>query len=145
MSARFFIDTNIFAYMFDQGAPEKARIASQLVRDAIATQKGIVSYQVVQEFFQVAFRRFATPFTSAEAEQYLTSVFRPLLSVHSSPALYVEALRLRSTYRLPWYDSLILAAALEAKCGHLYSEDFQHGQDFEGVRVRNPFFRNPTE
>ena len=101
MSARFFIDTNIFAYMFDDGASDKARIASQLVRDAIATQKGIVSYQVVQEFFQVAFRRFATPYTPAEAEQYLTSVFRPLLAVHSSPALYVEALRLRSTYRLP--------------------------------------------
>jgi predicted nucleic acid-binding protein len=145
MSARFFIDTNIFVYMFDQDAPDKARIASQLVREAIATQKGIVSYQVVQEFFQVAFRRFPTPFTSAEAEQYLTSVFRPLLSVHSSPALYVEALRLRSTYRLSWYDSLIVAAALEAGCAQLYSEDFQHGQDFEGVRVTSPFSRKPAK
>ncbi len=139
MSAKFFIDTNIFAYMFDQGAPDKARIASQLVRDAIATQKGIVSYQVVQEFFQVAFRRFATPFTPAEAEQYLTSVFRPLLSIHSSPALYVEALRLRHAHKLQWYDSLIVAAALEAQCTRLYSEDFQHGQAFRGLIVTNPF------
>jgi predicted nucleic acid-binding protein len=139
MSASYFIDTNIFVYTFDAGAPDKARAAAQLIRKAIATQKGMVSYQVVQEFFHVAFRRFKKPFTPAEAEQYLTSVFRPLLSVHSSPALYMEALRLRSTFGLPWYDSLIVAGAIEAQCTRIYSEDFQHGQEFRGVRVENPF------
>ena len=61
MSGRFFLDTNIFAYAFDAGAPAKAKRASQLIRQAADTGKGIVSYQVVQEFFNVAFRRFAHP------------------------------------------------------------------------------------
>jgi len=75
----------------------------------------------------------------AEAEQYLITVFRPLLAIHSSPALYVEALRVTGKYRLPWYDSLIVAAALQAECGILYSEDFQHGRELEGLRIENPF------
>jgi len=63
----------------------------------------------------------------------------PLLAIHSSQALYGEALRLSGRYRLSWYDSLILAAAIEGQCSVLYSEDFQHGQQFEDLRVENPF------
>ncbi|HUE51911.1 MAG TPA: PIN domain-containing protein [Terriglobales bacterium] len=139
MSARFFLDTNIFAYTFDTKAPAKAKRAARLIRQAADTGEGIVSYQVVQEFFNVAFRRFSQPMNVAEAEQYLITVFRPLLAIHSSPALYVEALRVTGKYRLPWYDSLIVAAALQAECGILYSEDFQHGRELEGLRIENPF------
>jgi len=139
MSGKFFLDTNIFVYAFDVTAPAKARKATKLVRDAVDTGKGIVSYQVVQEFFNVAFRRFAHPMSVAEAEQYLITVFRPLLSIHSSPALYVEALRIVGKHRLAWYDSIIAASALEGKCDTLYSEDFQHGREIEGLRVENPF------
>jgi predicted nucleic acid-binding protein len=139
MSARFFLDTNIFAYSFDRKAPAKARKATNLIRLAADTGRGIISYQVVQEFFNVAFRRFPEPMTTAEAEQYLITVFRPLLAINSSPALYVEALRLASRYRLAWYDSLIVAAALEGQCETLYSEDFQHGREIEGLTIENPF------
>ncbi len=75
----------------------------------------------------------------AEAEQYLSIVFRPLLAVHSSQGLYAEALRLSGRYRLAWYDSLILAAALEARCSILYTEDIQHGLEAGDLRVQNPF------
>lgn len=54
MSDRFFLDTNIFVYSFDQTAVVKAGKAVQLIRKALTTQKGIISYQVVQEFFNVA-------------------------------------------------------------------------------------------
>jgi predicted nucleic acid-binding protein len=139
MSAKFFLDTNIFVYVFDTTAPAKARKAARLVRDAVDTGKGIVSYQVVQEFFNVAFRRFAQPMSAAEAEQYLITVFRPLLAIHSSPALYVEALRIAGKHRLAWYDSIIVASALEGQCEALYSEDFQHGREIDGLRIENPF------
>jgi predicted nucleic acid-binding protein len=139
MSARFFLDTNIFAYTFDTKAPAKAKRATRLIRQAVDTGEGIVSYQVIQEFFNVAFRRFPQPMNVAEAEQYLITVFRPLLSIHSSPALYVEALRVTGKYRLSWYDSLIVAAALQAQCSTLYSEDLQHGRELEGLRIENPF------
>jgi predicted nucleic acid-binding protein len=139
MSGRFFLDTNIFAYTFDAGAPAKAKKASQLIRRATDTGQGIISFQVVQEFFSVAFRRFSQPMSVAEAEQYLITVLRPLLAVHSSPAIYLEALRISEKHRISWYDSLIVAAALEGQCEKLYSEDFQRGGKIESLRIENPF------
>ena len=75
----------------------------------------------------------------ADAEQYLGTVFRPLLSVHSSQVLYAEALRLQAKSRLSWSDSLIVSAAIQAQCDLLYTEDLQHGQRFGSLRVANPF------
>lgn len=139
MNGRFFLDTNIFVYLFDEDSPVKSQRAAQLIREAIETRRGIISYQVVQEFFNVAFRKFAQPMGVADAEQYLASVFRPLLAVHSSQALYSETIRLKDRYRLAWYDALIVASAIEGESRVLYSEDFQHGQKFSDLQVVNPF------
>jgi predicted nucleic acid-binding protein len=139
MSGRFFLDTSIFVYSFDASSPRKAAQARKLIRGAIETRGGIVSYQVVQEFFNVALRRFSKPMSAADAEQYLATTFRPLLAIHSSQALYGEALRIGARFRLPWYDSLIVASAIEGQCDVLYSEDFQDGQQFGGVTISNPF------
>ncbi len=139
MSGRFFLDTNIFVYSFDASSPKKAAQARKLIGNAIETGGGIVSYQVVQEFFNVALRRFAKPMSALDAEQYLSTTFRPLLSVHSSQALYGEALRIGARYQLRWYDSLIVAAAIEGQCGVLFSEDFQDGQKIGSVSLSNPF------
>jgi predicted nucleic acid-binding protein len=139
MSGRFFLDTNIFVSSFDAKAEVKAGRARELIENASDTGKGIVSFQVVQEFFNVALRRFPQPMTTSEAEEYLSTVFRPLLAIHSAPVLYGEALGLAARYRFGWDDSLILAAALEGKCQILYSEGLQHGRDIEGFRIENPF------
>lgn len=139
MSGRFFLDTNIFVYSFDRSSPAKAQRAAQLIREALTTQKGVISYQVVQEFFNVALRRFSQPMNAADAGQYLTTVFRPLLTVHSSQALYAEALQIHSQSGLSWYDSLIVSAAIQARCDLLLTEDIQHGQRFGSLQVMNPF------
>ncbi|SRR5579871_1267536 len=139
MSGRFFLDTNVFVYTFDSNARAKATKAASLIRRAADTGEGVVSYQVVQEFFNVAFRRFSPAMTVPEAEQYLITVFRPLLAVHSSPALYISALRIKAKYRFGWYDSLIVAAALEASCTILYTDDLQDGNEIETLRIQNPF------
>jgi predicted nucleic acid-binding protein len=139
MTARFFLDTNVFVYAFDVNSPKKSAQAEKLIRSAIQTRGGIVSYQVVQEFFNVALRRFAKPMTSTDAAQYFSTTFRPLLSVHSSLALFGEALRIAARFRLPWYDSLIVASAIEGQCSVLYSEDFQDGQQFGNTAISNPF------
>jgi predicted nucleic acid-binding protein len=77
--------------------------------------------------------------SSTDAEQYLSTTFRPLLSVHSSPALFGEALRIGARLRLPWYASLVVASAMEGQCDLLYSEDFQDGQQFGNLTISNPF------
>lgn len=139
MNGRFFLDTNIFVYSLDRTAPAKAVRACELIRQAIEKRQGIVSYQVVQEFFNVAFRRFAQSMSLADAEQYLAMTFRPLLAVHSSQALLADAMRSKDKFQVPWYDALIVVSALEGKCTALYSEDFQHGQKFGELRIINPF------
>jgi predicted nucleic acid-binding protein len=139
MSDRFFLDTNVFVYSFDQSAPAKARKATHLIREALTTQKGVISYQVVQEFFNVALRRFSQPMQAADAAQYLNVVFHPLLAVHSSQGLYAEALFLHAQSGLSWFDSLIVSAAIKGRCEILFSEDLQHGQRFGSLQVCNPF------
>ena len=106
---------------------------------ALSTQKGVISYQFMQEFFNVALRRFSQPMQTADAEQYLSTVLRPLLAVHSSQVLYAEALRLHAQSGFSWYDSLIVSSAIQARGDLLYTEDLQHGQRFGGLQVRNPF------
>ena len=139
MSGRFFLDTNIFVCSFERSAPAKSQESTQLIRMALATQNGIVSYQVVQEFFNVALRRFTQPMQAADAEQYLGTAFRPLLAVHSSQSLYVEALHLHAQSGISWFDSLIVSSAIQARCDLLFTEDLQHGHRFGSLQVRNPF------
>lgn len=139
MNGRFFLDTNIFVYSFDRVAAAKSQQANRLINDALVAGKGVISYQVVQEFFNVAHQRFPEPMHLEQAEQYLSTVLRPLWAVHSSPALCLRALQSLERFRLHWYDALIVASAQEAKCEILYSEDFQTGQKFDDLEVRNPF------
>jgi predicted nucleic acid-binding protein len=139
MNDRFFLDTNVVFYLFDQSSPHKADRAALLLRQGLTTRKGAISYQVVQEFFNVAHKRAQGPMRLDEAEHFFSTVLRPLCVVHSSPALFYKALQLVDRFRLQWYDALIVAGALEAKCGILYSEDFQNGQKFDDLGVRNPF------
>jgi predicted nucleic acid-binding protein len=139
MNDRFFLDTNIFVYSLAANPAGKKDRAAELVDHAIGSGKGVISYQVVQEFFSVAFRRFTPKMTFAEAEQYLATTFHPLLVVHSSYSLYIEALALSRRYSLSWYDCLIVASANESQCRILYSEDLQDGQSFGSLKVQNPF------
>jgi predicted nucleic acid-binding protein len=143
MSGRAFLDTNIFVYNFDPDAPPaKRRIARTLIRDALSGREAVISYQVVQEFLNVATGKFARQITIPDLRQLLDIMFRPLLGVWPSIELFETALELQFRNRLSWYDSLIIAAAAEAKCSKLYSEDLQDGAKIDGVRIENPFRSN---
>jgi predicted nucleic acid-binding protein len=109
------------------------------MNNAIDSGDGIISYQVVQEFFNVARRRFSGILQPDQAERLLASVFGPLWAIQPSPELYLRAMRLLERDHLTWYDALIVAGAIEGDCRTLYTEDLQHGQKFDGVEVRNPF------
>jgi len=139
MSAKYFLDTNIFVYALRPTPASKSRVAIQLISDGLDSGTGVVSYQVVQEFYSLAFRKFTQPMSAFEAEQYFDTTFRPLLAVHSSPALFVSALQIYERNRFSWFDSLIVAAAQEAGCSILYTEDMQHGRRLEGLTIENPF------
>jgi predicted nucleic acid-binding protein len=139
MNDRCFLDTNIFIYSIARRDQVKEQKAAELIRDGLGSLKGVVSFQVVQEFFNVASKRLVASMSIEAAQLYLERVFLPLLRVHSSAALYGEALVFQGRYQLSWYDSLIICSALHAECTILYSEDLQHNQKFGKLRIVNPF------
>jgi predicted nucleic acid-binding protein len=140
MSGRKFIDTNVFVYALDPAAPpKKLKSARALIRSAIADRDGVVSYQVIQELVNVALRKFTVPVAPADLGDFIDGSFRRMLIVHSSLELFHAALSIQTRYRLAWYDSIIVAAAVESGCASLYSEDLQDGARYGGVQVANPF------
>lgn len=139
MSGKVFFDTNIFVYANDRTEPRKQSIALDLIRDATIDSTAVISYQVIQEFFNAVLIKSRRKMAYEEARLFLETVFRLLPTVPSSVALIGEAIRIQERYRLSWYDSLIVSAAQQAGCNTLYSEDLQHGQQFGSVTVKDPF------
>jgi len=139
MSDRYFLDTNIFVYSLDPIEPRKEEIAQRLITRAVTSGRGVISYQVVQEFMNVALRQFQATMSTLELERYFFRVLLPMMRISSSAPLFLEALRLQARNQLNWYDSLVVAAALEGDCSILFSEDLQHGRRFGDLAVENPF------
>lgn len=138
MSAEF-IDSNVFVYLFDEVDDRKREAASRLVDNALEAGTGVISFQVVQETLHVILRKLPTPATGPDATDFMEQVLTPLWRVMPSTAIYRQCIEIQSRYRYGFYDSLIIAAALEAGCRTLYSEDMQHGQRIEQLTIRDPF------
>jgi len=139
MNDKFFLDTNVLVYTFDRDSPRKRERAAALVTEALAGSKGIISYQVAQEFLNAVTRKFSKPLSVPDAQRYLTVVLEPLCAVFPSVELFHQALDLSGRWGYSFYDSLIVAAALQADCSVLYSEDLQHGQKIGRLKIVNPF------
>ena len=139
MSDRYFLDTNVLVYSVDLTSPLKRRRARELVTEGATSKLGIISYQVIQEFINVALGKFQSVVARTDLEEFLRSVLFPMMAVPSSPWLFLDALRLQDANQLSWYDSLILGGALQAQCKILYSEDLQDGRRFGDLVIENPF------
>lgn len=139
MSVDAFIDTNVLMYQLDTVDPRKHAIAERIVSDAIADETACISFQVVQECLNTVLRKAELKLDPASARAYLDTVLAPLYKVHDSLMLYRRSLDLQKRFRFSYYDALIVAAALESGCKRLLSEDLQHGQRIETLKVENPF------
>ena len=138
MSVDFF-DSNVFIYLFDPVNTRKCDIASGLVSGAIEHRSASISFQVVQEVLRVITEKLPKPANAEDARTFFEHSLQPLWHVSPSAGLYTQALELKARWKFSFYDSLIVAAALEAGCKRLYSEDLQHGQRIQGLRIENPF------
>ncbi|MPZ13588.1 MAG: PIN domain-containing protein [Chloroflexi bacterium] len=134
-----FFDSNVLVYLFDETDPRKFHIARQLIDRAIEAGSAIISFQVVQEVLSLLTNKFATPASPDRAHDVLENVLVPLWRVMPSQNLYDRALAVQSRYQHGFYDSLIVAAALEAGCTRLLSEDLQDGQRIERLTIVDPF------
>jgi predicted nucleic acid-binding protein len=135
------IDTNVLAYTFDPADPGKQARARQLVLDLVSKpHESILLWQVAVEL--LAFLRKAQgqgALTGEEVKARFREVLQ-LFALHLPAAQVLErGFALHERYSLSHWDSLLLAACQEAGVTCLYSEDMQHGADYDGVKVVNPF------
>ena len=139
LNEKFFIDTNILVYSFDTNNKNKKKISENIIEEALKTGKGSISFQVAQEFLNVATRKFSAPMSYDDAQVYLGMVLRPLCKVFSSINLYSKSLEVLDRYKYSFYDSLIISSAIELNCKYLLSEDLKSGQKIEGIEIVNPY------
>ena len=139
MSVKFFLDTNIFIYSFDESQPAKQARSLALIAEALHSGLGVISTQVIQEFLNVALRKFLVPLKPENGKDYLDKVLFPLCQVFPDVSLYRSALDIVKDTGYAFYDSLILAGATQAGCIILYSEDLSSGHQVGQVKIVNPF------
>src|SRR5206468_8462989 len=135
-----FVDTNVLVYAEDRDAKTKDEVDRDLLVRLWDAREGVLSVQVLQEFYVSVTRKLKKPVTSAKAldiiEEYLTWTV-----VENTGRLLLEAIALQQRVQLSFWDSLIVQAAIEAGCDRLYSEDLTAGQKLGSVVVVNPFTR----
>lgn len=139
MSVECFLDTNLFIYQLEALDERKFETADRIIHQGIETNNACISFQVVQECLNTALRKAEVLLSTDEMRTYMENVLAPLFLVPASISLYHRALGIQARYRYGFYDSLIIAAALDAGCTRLYSEDLQDGQQIEGLAIENPF------
>ena len=136
MSGREFLDTNVLIYADDVRVPRKRTRARELIRRLMRERRGVLSLQVLQEFFAAATRKLGMPAEHARRRVVLYSRFDV---VTLSPADLLAAIDLHRLHRLSIWDGLIVRAALNGACTTLCTEDMQSGYDVETLTFRDPF------
>ncbi|MCU0749986.1 MAG: PIN domain-containing protein [Akkermansiaceae bacterium] len=136
MAARSFLDTNILIYSVDRADPAKQNTALELIARHAKDRTGVISTQVLQEFYSAATRKLGID--PLQARQHLRD-FQIFDIVQVTPAIIEEGIDCSILHQLSFWDGLILAAAVTANSTELVSEDLSHGQKLQGITVRNPF------
>lgn len=139
MSQTFFLDTNIFVYAQDPDNLEKQVTADSLIREALSSGLGVVSYQVVQEFSNVASTKYARQINAQDLKAYLRVTMSRLWQHTPTIDFYYRTIELLERDSLSFYDALIIQAAIDLGCNKLYSEDLQSGRKFDKLIIINPF------
>ncbi len=136
MARRSFLDTNVLIYSVDQADPAKQERALDIIALHAKARTGVISTQVLQEFFSAATRKLGIP--ALQARQHLRE-FRVFDIVQITPEIIEEGVDCFILNKISFWDGLIIASAVAAKCVEVISEDLSDGQSIQGVAVTNPF------
>jgi len=137
-----FVDTNVLLYSEDGAQLDKQRQAFEWLRALWLGRRGRISTQVLHEFYANATRRVTPPMPAgdARAEVRRYQRWQPWVVDH---ATVETAWAIESRYQLNYWDALIVAAAQAQGCAYLLTEDLQHEQQIDSVRIVNPFLVGP--
>ncbi len=140
MTARVFVDTNVLVYRYDLSQPAKHRSATDWLERLWETRLGRVSTQVQHELYATLSRKLGMPRDDARTIVTSLEAWQPVDVGHP---VVTRAWALEDRHSLSWWDALIVAAAQICGADALLTEDLQHGAEYGGVRVVDPFLVPP--
>jgi len=137
MSGKTFVDTNVLIYAHDVDAKAKHEVAKSVLRELWSQRAGVVSMQVLQEFYVNVTRKIASPLPKDAARLVVNSY--SIWCVDTSPAEIATAFRIEDESRIGFWDALIVASAAKSGATRILSEDLNAQQRIAGIPVENPF------
>lgn len=137
MSDRTFVDTNVLIYAHDVDAKSKHEAAKSALGELWGERNGVVSTQVLQEFYVNVTRKIPHPISKESARLVVSGYV--IWCVDTTPAEISTAFRIEDEYRIGFWDALIVASALKSGANRILSEDLNAGQTIAGIRIENPF------
>ena len=137
MSDKTFVDTNVLIYAHDVDAEAKHEAAKRVLQELWSERTGVLSLQVLQEFYVNVTRKISHPI-SKESARLVVSTYTTWC-IDTTPAEIASAFRIEDEAHIEFWDALIVASAIKSGANRILSEDLNAGQIISGVRVANPF------
>lgn len=144
MTATVFVDTNVLLYARDASEPSKQPQAARWIDLLWEQRSGRLSYQVLHEYYVTVTRKLRPGLQREEARADIRDLLAWRPARMDAPMLE-DAWWLETRFELSHWDALIVASARALGCRHLLTEDFQHGQDLDGLMIVDPFRTDPDE
>ena len=140
-SNKTFVDTNVLIYAHDVDAKAKHEVAKSVLRELWSGRSGVLSMQVLQEFYVNVTRKIASPLPKDAARLVVNSY--SIWCMETTPAEIAAAFRIEDEARIGFWDALIVASAAKAGTVRILSEDLNAQQMIGGIRIENPFAQLP--
>jgi predicted nucleic acid-binding protein len=138
MSDKIFVDTNVLVYAHDLSTGDRHAKASGIIEGLWEAETGVISTQVLQEFYVTVTRKIKSPLKPVEAREIILNYLSWPVQVND-PETTIRASEIGEKNNLSFWDALIIAAALRLQAKKIITEDLNHGQIIEGILVENPF------
>ena len=135
---RIFIDTNVLVYAFDISAGIKHKKAKEIVENCWRLENGVISSQVLEEFFVCLTKKIPAPVDSIIVEQIIRD-FLKWRTVAIDGDMILEAINIHIKHKFSFWDSLIIASAVSGRANMIFSKDLSDSQTIEGIVIKNPF------
>jgi predicted nucleic acid-binding protein len=138
MSVRTFVDTNILVYAHDLDSGIKHEIAKEVILRLWKSKVGVLSTQVLQEFYVTLTKRIPRPLDRPTARRIVKRYFSWEVVIND-PEIIIQASEIEESYKISFWDALIVSAAFSQGAATILTEDLNHGQYLEGILIENPF------
>ncbi len=138
MNGKVFVDTNILIYAHDLDAGPRNQISAAILRELWENETGILSAQVLQEFYVNVTRKIKNPMPKPQARGIVESYQAWPVDLNDTRTILVAS-EIEERHMLSFWDALIIASASNANAEKILTEDLNHGQQIEGILIENPF------